>query len=250
MKDQIYNYLLLLGDNALILGHRLSELCGHGPSLETDIALTNISLDFFGQVRNYYQYAAKLKGEDSSEDSIAFLRNERSYYNCILVEQENKDFAYVIVRQFLFDSFHHLLLSELISSRDEQIAAIARKSVKESSYHLRFSSEWIKRIGSGTKESAEKTQRALNDLYPYVHELFIETSVEKLLKEEGIAADITLIKPNYYTNIQAVITEAKLTVPEAPERYANGKNGVHSELLGHLLSELQYMQRAYPGMEW
>ena len=184
MKDQsLYEYLLMLGDNSMILGHRLSELCGHGPSLETDIALTNISLDLFGQVRSYFQYAAELKGDEATEDSIAFLRFDRDYRNSIIVEQPNTDFAHVIVRQFLFDSYHTPLQEQLMHSNDETIAAIAAKSIKEAKYHLRFSSEWMKRLGDGTEESHQRTQAALNHLYPYLHEVYHESPIEKEMKE-------------------------------------------------------------------
>ncbi|NNK40034.1 MAG: phenylacetate-CoA oxygenase subunit PaaC, partial [Winogradskyella sp.] len=151
MKNtDLYNYILGIADNTLILGQRLGELCGHGPSLETDIACTNISLDLFGQTRSYFQYAAKLKGGDSTEDSIAFLRTERQYVNVLLVEQPNKDFAFTIARQFLFDVFHHLFLEQLQQSKDVNLSAIANKAIKEVSYHQRFSSDWVKRLGDGT----------------------------------------------------------------------------------------------------
>ncbi len=249
-NENLIHYLLMLGDNSMILGHRLSELCGHGPNLETDIALTNISLDFFGQVRSYFQYAAQLKGEDFNEDKIAFLRNERQYYNATLLEQENNDFAYVIVRQFLFDAFHKELLEQLMNSKDTTIAAIATKSIKECRYHLRFSSEWLKRLGNGTEESHQKAQLALNDLYVYCHELFAESEVERKMKESGIGADLDAIKHNYLAIIHQLIAEAQLKIPETIQRVAKGKLGFHSEKLGYILTELQYMQRAYPDMQW
>ncbi|MGA0256247.1 MAG: 1,2-phenylacetyl-CoA epoxidase subunit PaaC [Saprospiraceae bacterium] len=249
-KELLYKYLLILGDNSMILGHRLSELCGHGPNLETDIALTNISLDFFGQVRSYFNYAAEVKGDGLDEDKVAFLRSEREYYNCILVEQENTDFAYVIVRQFLFDAFHKSLLEQLSESSDQTIAAIATKSLKESKYHLRFSSEWLKRLGDGTEESHARTQGALNDLYVYSHELFEETETERAMKEAGIGADLSMIKNSYYPFVHKVIEEGSLNVPGSAERIARGKHGFHSEKLGYILAELQYMQRAYPDMQW
>ena len=250
MTDKIYQYLLLIGDNAMILGHRLSELCGHGPSLETDIALTNISLDLFGQTRNYFQFAATLNTEDKTEDDIAFLRMEHEYRNTLLVEQSNKDFAYVIGRQFLFDCYHFLLLSELIDSNDEQIAAIAQKSLKEVTYHQDFSSEWIKRLGAGTEESHEKMQHAINYLYPYTAELTEETPVELEMKEMGIGANLPAMKANYYDRVHQVLNEATLEIPEATWFQSGGKKGVHSEHLGYILAQLQYMQRTYPNMSW
>jgi ring-1,2-phenylacetyl-CoA epoxidase subunit PaaC len=249
MQDQLYKYLLMLGDNSMILGHRLSELCGHGPSLETDIALTNISLDLFGQVRSYFQYAAKIKAGESTEDDIAYLRTDREYLNCILVEQSNEDFAHVIVRQFLFDVYHKLLLDSLIKSKDEQIAAIATKSLKEVKYHLRFSSEWMKRLGGGTKVSHDKMQVALNALYPYAHELYNPTGIEEKMYQEGIGADLKAMKVNYLAMVKDVVDASNLELP-ATERYAKGKEGMHSELMGYLLAEFQYMQRTYPKMSW
>lgn len=250
MQDSLYKYLLQLGDNSMILGHRLSQLCGHGPSLETDIALTNISLDLFGQVRNIFQYAASLKGEDTTEDTIAYLRNERQHLNCLLVEQPNTDFAYVIIRQFLFDVFQKLQLEALEKSTDKQIAAIATKSLKETKYHVRFSSEWCKRLGAGTEISHDKMQNALNNLYPYVFEFFQETEIEKEMKENGIGIDLNQIEPDYFNIVKETFAEATLTIPETKGRHANGKTGIHSEHLGFILSEFQYMQRSFPNMQW
>ena len=250
MKEKLYQYLLLLGDNSMILGHRLSELCGHGPSLETDIALTNHSLDLFGQVRSYFQYAAEIKGGDATEDTIAMLRFDRDYRNAILVEQPNTDFAYVIGRQFLFDAYHLPLLEQLQNSNDETIAAIAAKSIKECRYHLRFSSSWVKRLGDGTEESHERMQTAINHLYPFVHELFHETEIEKEMKELGIGADLKLVKEDFEKRVNEVFAEATIETPNLPIRQANGKTGIHSEHMGFILSQLQYMQRAYPNMQW
>lgn len=250
MKAKLYQYLLLLGDNSLILGHRLSELCGHGPSLETDIALTNHSLDLFGQVRNYFQYAAKLSDKEQTEDDIAFLRYEHEYKNVLLVEQPNHNFAYVIGRQFFFDAYHLLLLQQLTLSKDEQLAAIAQKSVKEVRYHFRFSSEWVKRLGDGTEVSHQKMQDAIDYLWPYVGELFIETALEAEMKAEGIGADLASLKESFLPKISAVLEEATLELPSSLWMKSNGKGGVHSEHMGYMLSNLQYMQRAYPGMKW
>ena len=158
MRDNLIKYILGIADNSLILGQRLGELCGHGPNLETDIALTNISLDLLGQTRNYYQYIARLSGNNKTEDDIAFMRSEREYINVLLVEQPNDHFGYVIARQFYYDVFHYLLMQNLQNSSDETLAAIAKKGIKEVSYHLRFSSDWIKRLGDGTKESHQKIQ--------------------------------------------------------------------------------------------
>lgn len=240
----------MLGDNSMILGHKLSQLCGHGPTLETDIALTNISLDFFGQVRSYFQYAAELKGDGATEDTIAYKRYEREHFNVILVEQPNTDFAHVITRQFLFDAYHHLLLKQLVDSKDVRINAIAQKSIKESKYHLRFSSEWMKRLGAGTELSHQKLQSALDVLYPFAHELFQETEVEKEMKEKGIGADLTTMRADYDKIVATTLLEAEVKMPEIPNRQTNGKTGIHSEQLGFIIAEFQYMQRAYPNMTW
>ena len=250
MKENLYNYLLMLGDNSMVLGHRLSELCGHGPSLETDIALTNISLDLFGQVRSYFQYAAELSGEEVTEDTIAFLRTERKYYNVVLLEQPNEDFAYVIGRQFLFDAFQSFLLPRLMESKDERISAIAHKSIKESKYHLRFSSEWVKRLGGGTAVSKAKMQTAMDYLLPFAEEFFRESEVEKEMKAAGIGADVITLRDDYYAKINEVLSAATLEVADLKPRVVNGKNGMHSEHMGFILSEMQSMQRTYPGMEW
>jgi len=250
MKDQLYKYLLMLGDNSMILGHRLSELCGHGPALETDIALTNISLDLFGQVRGFFRYAAEVKGDGATEDSIAFLRYDRDHYNCILLEQTNDDFAHVIARQFFFDVFQKLQLEQLVNSKDEEIAAIAVKSLKETKYHLRFSGEWMKRLGDGTEESAERMQAAVDKLYPFTGEFFHETPIEKEMKENGIGVDLEKMQIAFNEQVSQIFAEAKISIPESKQRMVKGKYGIHSEQLGFILSDFQFMQRAYPNMEW
>ena len=249
MEEKLYKYLLMLGDNSLILGHRLSELCGHGPNLETDIALTNHSLDLYGQVRSLFQYAAEVKGE-GTEDSVAFLRTERQYHNALLVEQPNTDFAFVICRQFLWDAYHLPLMRALINSSDERIAAIATKSEKEASYHLRFSSEWMKRLGDGTEESHDRLQNALNHLYRYSFELFHETDLEREMKEAGIGVDLSLIQKEWNETCAQLLEAATLETPTDPPAAPRGKQGMHSEQMGFILAELQYMQRVYPNMQW
>jgi len=250
MKVDLYNYILGIADNSLILGQRLGELCGHGPNLETDIACTNISLDLLGQVRSYYQYAAKIKNDNSTEDDIAFLRKEREYVNVLLVEQPNIDFAYVIVRQFLFDIFYYEFLNELQKSHDVTLAAIAHKSIKEVSYHQRFSSDWIKRLGDGTSESHQKVQVAVNDLFMYTDELFHQTDADIAMIADGVGVDTGLLKENYYSKITKILEEATLEVPERKYFHKGGKKGMHTEHLGYLLADMQYMQRTYPNMEW
>lgn len=250
MKDNLVQYIYGIADNALILGQRLGELCGHGPSLETDIAMTNISLDLFGQVRSYYQYAAKLTGGAATEDTIAFLRREREYKNVLLVEQPNTDFAYSIARQFLFDVYHLLLLEELQNSADGTLSAIAKKSIKEVSYHTRFSSDWIRRLGDGTAESHNKIQEAFDNLWTFTDELFHQTDADKAMVEQKIGVDVTLLKDIFYQKVSDILTESTLTVPQNQYFQKGGKQGIHSEHLGYLLSDLQYMQRTFPNMEW
>ena len=250
MKENLYKYILGIADNSLILGQRLGELCGHGPSLETDIACTNISLDLFGQVRSYYQYAAKVAGDGRTEDDIAMLRKEREYLNVLLVEQPNTDFAFSMGKQFLFDVYHMLMLRELSKSKDLTLAAIANKSIKEVSYHLRFSSDWIKRLGDGTEESKDKMQNAIASLWTYTDELFHQTDADKAMVEAGVGVDVTQLKDHYYKQVSEILTEATLTTPESKWFQKGGKQGIHTEHLGFLLSDLQYMQRAYPNMEW
>lgn len=248
-KNQ-YNYIIGIADNSLILGQRMGELCGHGPSLETDIACTNISLDLFGQVRSYYQYAAKIAADGRTEDDIAMLRKEREYVNILLVEQPNTDFAYTMARQFLFDVYHLLMLQELQKSKDLTLSAIATKSIKEVSYHQRFSSDWIKRLGDGTEESHQKIQTAINDLWTYTDELFHQTEADKAMVEEGVGVDVTKLKATYYQKVNEILEEATLKIPESKYFQKGGKQGIHTEHMGYLLTELQYMQRTYPNMEW
>ncbi|WP_179316191.1 1,2-phenylacetyl-CoA epoxidase subunit PaaC [Winogradskyella undariae] len=250
MKQNLYNYILGIADNSLILGQRLGELTGHGPSLETDIACTNISLDLFGQVRSYFQYAAKIAGDKRTEDDIAMLRKEREYVNVLLVEQPNRDFAYTMARQFLFDVYHLLFLQELEKSKDLILSAIAIKSIKEVSYHERFSSDWIKRLGDGTEESKTKMQDAIDGLWTYTDELFHQTEADKAMVAEGIGVDVTKLKETYYKKVNEILEEATLEIPESKWFQKGGKEGIHTEHLGYLLAELQYMQRAYPNMEW
>jgi ring-1,2-phenylacetyl-CoA epoxidase subunit PaaC len=232
------------------LGQRLGELCGHGPSLETDIALTNISLDLLGQTRSYYQYVAKLQGGDATEDTVAFLRLEREYKNVLLVEQPNTDFGYSIARQFLFDVFHLSLLNELQNSTNETLAAIAKKSIKEVSYHTRFSSDWIRRLGDGTEESHNRIQTAINDLWIFTDELFHQTEADQAMVSEGIGVDVTLLKNAYYQKVGEVLEESTLQTPSVEYFQKGGKQGIHSEHMGYILTELQYMQRTYPNMTW
>lgn len=249
-QKALFEFLLRKADDSLILGHRLSEWCGHGPILEEDIALTNISLDLIGQATELYKYAAKVEGKGRTEDDLAFLRIEKEYKNVLLVEQTNGDFGKTIVRQFFFDHFEHLLYAGLMSSKDEQIAAIAAKTIKEIKYHLRHSSEWMIRLGDGTEVSHNRVQESVTFLARYVDELFYQDEVDEILIKEGIIPDVQKFKADFDQNIKAVLDEATLKLPEENYQMSGGRKGIHSEHLGYLLAELQYMQRTYPGMEW
>lgn len=249
-NKNLTQYIYGIADNALILAQRLSECCGHGPTLETDIALTNIALDLFGQTRSYYQYIANLSKEGLTEDDVAFLRKEREYRNVLLVEQPNTDFAYTITRQYFYDVFHFLLLEQLQNSKDVNLNAIAKKSIKEVGYHKQFSADWVKRLGDGTEESHIKIQRAVNDLWKYTDELFDISDDDKVVIEFGHAVRSDEFKPRYYDLISDVLTEATIEVPKAKYFQKGGKQGIHTEHMGYILTQMQYMQRTYPDMKW
>lgn len=252
MKQQeaLYTYLLRLADDSLILSHRLSEWCGHGPILEEDIAMTNIALDLLGQANALFEYAAKVEHKGRSADDLAFLRIEREYTNCLLVEQTNGDFGKTMMRQFLFDVFHYYQFEALLASKDEQIAAIAEKSLKEVTYHLRHSSEWVIRLGDGTEESHRRVQSALEQLWRYTGEIFDQDEIDNCMLNDGIGIDLSAIKTNYDEHVTKVLNQAKLSIPDNNYMQKGGRNGKHSEHLGYLLAEMQYMQRTYPGMTW
>lgn len=250
MKESLIQYTLHLADNSLILGQRNAEWCGHGPVLEQDIAITNISLDLIGQARNFYQYAATLIGDSATEDSLAYLRKEREFKNCLLVEQPNGDWAQTILRQFLFSQYQYLLFEQLQHSKDEQLAAIAEKSLKEIAYHLRWSSEWVIRLGDGTDESHKRMLKAIDELWRYTGELFEAASYELGAASERTGTDVSRLKETCMSRVNEVFSEATLTVPENVFMQKGGKEGKHTEHLGYILTELQYMQRAYPGCEW
>jgi ring-1,2-phenylacetyl-CoA epoxidase subunit PaaC len=249
-KQDLFNYLLRLGDNALILGQRLGEWCGHGPVLEQDIALTNIALDLIGQTRSWYQYAAQVEGKGRNEDEIAHFRDAIDFYNVLMVEQPNEDWAYTITRQFLFDVFNYYLHLELCDSKDEQVAAIANKSIKEITYHLKYSSEWMIRLGDGTEESHQKMQQAVDDLYMYAGEMTAADDLDKKMAASGVGADLDKIRPAYFAKVKEIMDRATLTLPEDQWFQEGGKRGRHTENLGFILADLQFMQRTYPGLEW
>jgi ring-1,2-phenylacetyl-CoA epoxidase subunit PaaC len=250
MNKNLFEYLLRLGDDSLIIGHRLSEWCGHGPILEEDIAMTNIALDFIGQANSILEYAGKVEGQGRDADDLAFLRYEREYRNALLVEQSNEDFAVTMMRQFLFDAFRKPLYEALQNSSDEQIAAIAEKSLKETKYHLKHSSEWVIRLGDGTEESHNRAQYALDTLWRYTEELFFENEVDQTLQSANIVPSLIPIRAEWEKTVNEVLEEATLTIPQNGWVQKGGRTGLHSENLGYILAELQYMQRAYPNMKW
>lgn len=264
MNSSLIDYTLHLADNTLILAQRNAEWCGHGPVLEQDIAITNISLDLLGQARNFYQYTAILinasqisegsktpsplgegVGGEVTEDSLAYLRTEREFKNCLLVEQPNGDWGQTILRQFFFSVYQYLLYEKLQADKDEQIAAIAAKALKEVTYHLRWSSEWVIRLGDGTEESHGRMVKAIDELWRYTGELFIAVDYEK---ESGV--DVSLLKDEWMKKVKMVFEEATLPVPEKVFMQKGGKTGVHTEHLGYILTELQYLQRTYPNATW
>jgi ring-1,2-phenylacetyl-CoA epoxidase subunit PaaC len=243
-------YTLHLADTTLILSQRNAEWCGHGPILEQDIAITNISLDLLGQSRNFYQYAALLINQSTNkpinqhtEDSLAYLRKEREFKNLLLVEQPNGDWGQTILRQYLYSQFQYLLFEKLQHCDDEQLAAIAAKSIKETTYHVRWSSEWVIRLGDGTEESHNRMLKAIDELWRYIGEMFIPAVYETIV-------DVSLLKIEWLQKVTMIFSEATLPVPEKVFMQTGGKEGKHTEHLGYILTELQYMQRAYPGAQW
>jgi ring-1,2-phenylacetyl-CoA epoxidase subunit PaaC len=243
-------YTLRRADDALILGHRLSEWCGHAPMLEEDMALANMGLDLLGQARELYAYAAMVEDRDNDEDTFAYLRDIRQYRNLLLVEQPNGDFARTMVRQFFYAVFADLYWRAMMKSGDSTLAAIAAKSEKESAYHVRHSSEWIVRLGDGTEESQARAQTAIDDLWAFTGEMFEIDDSEHALIDAGIAVDPAILHPQWLKTVSDVVGEATLALPKTSWMQQGGRSGRHSEHLGHLLSELQSMQRTFPGATW
>lgn len=242
-------YALRLGDNGLVLSQRLGAWCGHAPELEIDLALANIGLDLLGQARNFLTYAAERESE-GDEDTLAFGRDERQFRNLLLVEQPNGSFADTIARQYFMDAWHVELYSRLTQSRDRQLAAIAAKAIKEARYHLRFSRGWLERLGNGTELSAQKMQQAVNDLWRFTAELFEADEVELALIDEGIAVDPRELRPAWEAEVLSGLQQAGLSVPEEVAYRTGGKKGLHTEHLGPMLAEMQYLQRVHPGQQW
>ena len=239
-------FSLSLADSCLILGQRNAEWCAHGPILEQDIAITNITLDLIGQARLFYQHAAQMilkeTGEAVTEDSLAYFRNEREFRNYLICEQPNGDWAQTILRQFFFSSFQQLLFEKLKSSSDTQLSAIAAKSLKEVDYHVKWSSEWVIRLGDGTDESHQRMIKALDNLWMYTEEFFMPAEFD--------LTDMSFLHSSWLNKVKAVLEEATLVLPEKTFMQSGGRQGVHTEHLGYILTDLQYLQRTYPGAEW
>lgn len=249
-NEALAAYCMRLGDTSLILAQRLAEWCGHGPILEEDIALTNISLDLIGQTRGFYSHACALENKGRTEDDLAFLRNDRDFMNCLLSEQPNGDFAQTVLRQFLISSFQQLQYEALSSVKDETLAALAQKSLKEVNYHRRHSADWVIRLGQGTEESARRMREAIDELWMYVEDLFLTNPIDHMLVKEVNGVDAGALRKSWNDGVMRVMNEAGLSIPEKPFAVKGGIEGKHTEHLGHLLAEMQSLHRSFPGAQW
>ena len=250
MSDVRFRYLLRLADTSLVLGQRLGEWVGHAPALEEDLGLANLSLDLIGQARLLLTYAGELEGKGRDEDQLAFLRDGTDFFNVTLAEQPNGDFAHTIVRQLLLDAWQLELYEELQHSSDERLAAIATKALKETRYHFRYSAGWVVRLGDGTAESKTRVQAALDELWRFTGELFTPDEIDAAMVAQKVAPDLATLKPRWQARIDAVLGEATLARPADTAYPWHGKSGRHTEHLGYLLAEMQFLQRAYPGAQW
>ena len=248
--NPLFQYVLRLGDDRLVLGHRMSEWCGHGPILEEDIALANMSLDLIGQASALLRLAGEIEGKGRDEDALAYFRDEAEFRNVQMVELPKGDFAFTITRQFLFDAYSVLTLDALKECGHEKLAALAAKCLKEDKYHLRHSSEWMLRLGDGTAESHERAQRALSDLWRYTGELFEADDVDEAVRAQGIAADRAAIRSRWREMVADVVRRAALTLPADGAMASGGRRGRHTEFLGHMLAEMQIVARSHPGASW
>ncbi|MFK0310385.1 1,2-phenylacetyl-CoA epoxidase subunit PaaC [Pseudomonas sp. NPDC090233] len=250
-KHDLIPYLLLLGDSALVQGQRLCEWCGHAPALEEELALMNVGLDLVGQARNWLEYAAELLDDGRDADALAFRRDERAYRNLLLVEQPNGDFAVTMAKQFLYDAWHHAVLQRLADSNDARIAGIAAKALKEVTYHLRRSSEWVQRLGGGTDESRRRMLEAIPALWRFTVELTAGSDHEVHMAEAGIAADPVQVGADWLRQVSTTFATVSLPLPKAASHfYLSGRKGLHTEHLGLLLAEMQFLPRAYPDATW
>ncbi|MFZ6658870.1 1,2-phenylacetyl-CoA epoxidase subunit PaaC [Undibacterium sp. TJN19] len=251
MSDEKFQYVLRLADNALILSQRLSQWCGKGPALEEDMALTNVALDLIGQARLWYAYASELEGKGRSEDDLAFLRDAHDFHNFLLLEQPNGSYADTLMRQFLFDTWHYFCLQNLAESPDDKIAGIAAKSLKEVTYHLRRSADLVVRLGDGSQRSHEMMQSALDELWRFTGEMFTPDAIDTALQTAGLTKLCSELKPAWDAHLSEIMREATLRIPDANSwMQTGGKLGVHTEHIGYLLAEMQFLQRAYPGATW
>ena len=249
-NQQLAEYLLRLGDSALVLSSRLAEESGRGPTLEADIALSNIALDLLGQARMLLTYAGEVEGRGRDEDALAYLRDAREYRNLLLVEQPNGDFAHVILRQFCYDAYAVELWAGLLDSTDAQLQAIAGKAIKETAYHVEHSGDWVIRLGDGTEESHRRMGAALDELWPWTGELFETDEVDAAMAAAGVAPLASGLQPAWERRVTDVLQAATLPVPGPRWIQTGGKSGRHTEHLGYLLAEMQFLQRAYPGATW
>lgn len=249
-KEALFNYLLRLGDNALIHGHRLSEWCSKGPTLEEDLALTNIALDNIGRAQNLLSYAAEVENNQRNEDTLAYRRSEREFYNNLIVELPNGDFAYTIAKMMLISAYEVLLYNNLSQSKDYTLSGIAQKAVKEARYHFAHARDWCFRLGKGTEISNQKLQHAIDDIWMYTGELFEIDDVDTVLINEKIAFNVNEIKADWNTKVEAVLTQSEINIPKIDYMQTGGRKGLHTENLGFLLAEMQYLQRAYPDAQW
>lgn len=249
-ETPLFTYTLRLADNALVLGHRLSEWVGHAPVLEEDLALGNLALDLIGQARAFYTYAGEVEGKGRDEDALAYLRDAGDYRNVLLVEQPNGDFAATVIRQLIYSAFARPFFEKLQHSKDATLAAIAAKAFKEMTYHLRHSAEWAIRLGDGTEESNRRAKDALDELWPYTGELFEIDRIDRALIDVGIAVDVAALRPVFERTMDEILAEATLQRPRDGYMQSGGRSGRHSEHLGYILAELQFLQRAYPGAKW
>jgi ring-1,2-phenylacetyl-CoA epoxidase subunit PaaC len=249
-EPPLFAYALRLADDALVLGHRLSEWVGHAPMLEEELALGNIALDLIGEARTLYAYAGAVEGAGRDEDALAYRRDVRGFRNLLLLEQPKGDFAFTIARQFLYAAFIHPFWRGLATSRDATLSAIAEKAEKEAAYHRRHSAEWMIRLGDGTAESHRYAQEALDELWSYAGEMFEMDDLERALAARGIAVDRAALLDAWEQSVAKMLAAATLERPSAPWSQTGGRSGRHSEHLGHLLAEMQFLQRAYPGATW
>ena len=246
----VKEYVVRLGDDALILGHRLSEWCRNAPFLEEDLALSNVALDFIGRARMFYTYAAELSGKDVTEDTFAYQRDCRDFKNHLIHELPRGDFAFTMVRQYFVDVYSLAFMTSLLESSDSRLAAIAGKAIKESEYHLRRSEEWMMRLGESTQESHRRLQSAVDELWRFTGELFDQDSPERELVANGVAVDTRALEAEWNQTITATMSKISIEIPKDELQVTGGREGKHTEFLGFLLSELQFLQRAYPGLEW